>query len=165
MSKSTWRLLLLLAIVIAVIWYWRSRRPPDARLAAHFDEICDIAEQNADEPSRGVDRLFEYLGDSSPDMMADFGDLLVLIERIPDDARHDARAHDAAVRLQEPLIGCAAELQRFGQAIENDPEASAKFQRGVERLSRTLQILLGQERGKTLRPTELFHPFVLSEGP
>jgi hypothetical protein len=155
MSKSTWRLLLLLAIIVLVIWYWRSKHPPDARLAAHFDDICDIAEDHADDPSRGVDLLFEYLGDNSPDMMEDVGDLLVLIERIPDDARHDERAQEAAQRLREPLLGCAAELQRFGQAIENDPEASAKFQRGIDRLARTLQILVGQQRGKTLRPTEL----------
>jgi hypothetical protein len=155
MSKGTWRLVLLLAAIVLVIWYLRSKRPPDVRLAAHFDAICDIAEHDVDDPSRGVDHLFAYLGANSPAIMEDVGDLLVLIERIPDDARHDQRAQDAARRLQEPLLGCAAELQRFGQAIENDPEASAKFQRGTERLARTLQILLGQGRGAALRPSDL----------
>ena len=159
MSKSAWRWLLLLLVMIVVIWFWRSRRPPDERLAAHFEAICDIAEHDADHPSRGVDHLFAYLGANSPDMMRDFGDTLVLIERIDDDEAHDARARIAAERLQAPLIGCAEELQRFGQAIQNDPEAAAKFQRGVERFTRTIEILFGGPGGATLRPAELFRQF------
>ncbi len=154
MSKSTWRWLLVFALILIAVWWWRSRRPPDVRLADHLEAICDLAEANTAEPSRGVDRLFAYLGANAPDMMEELGDTLVVIERISDDARHDARARDAAQRLQEPLIGCADELQRFGQAIENDPEASAKFQRGAERLSRTLGILLGQQ-GAALAPRDL----------
>jgi hypothetical protein len=155
MSKNAWRWLLLLAVIIVAIWFWRSRRPPDERLAAHFEAICDIAEHDADHPSRGVDHLFAYLGANSPEMMRDLGDTLVLIERIDDDAAHDARAQTAAERLQMPLIACAAELQRFGEAIENDPEAAAKFQRGAERFVRTLQILLGGPGGARLTPRAL----------
>jgi len=160
MSK-TWRLLVLLVLVIALIWYWRNRRAPDQRLVEHLEAICDIAEDNADQPRRGVDRLFDYLADNTPAMMHDGGALLVAIEGIADDERHDARAREAAARLHAPVIECAADLQRFAQAIEADPEASAKFQRGVERMSRTLSILLGQKgaRAAALGPAALVHAF------
>ena len=154
MSKSTVRMLLLLLLIVLVIWWLRSRRPPDERLASHLDAICDIAEADVGSPARGVEHLFAYLASNSPAMLSDFGDTLVEIERIPSDEEHDARARLAARRLQEPLLGCADTLQRFGDAIERDPDARAAFSRGVTRFSRTLEILLGPS-GRTLVPTDL----------
>jgi len=155
MSKRAWKVLLILGLIVGLVWWWVGRRrAPDERLARHFENICDIAEENTARPRVGVDRLFGYLGDHGPEMMRDFGDLLVQIERIDDDADHDARARDAARRLQEPLIGCADTLQRFGQAVQADPEASAHFERGVERLGRTLGILFDVD-GRRLAPRDL----------
>lgn len=152
MSKSTVRALLFLLLIVLVIWWFRSRRPPEARLADHLDAICDIAEHDVDHPSAGVDHLFAYLAADGPAMARDLGDLLVTIEAIRDDAAHDARARSAARAIHEPLVGCATELERFGQAIQRDPEASAKLQRGVERLNRTLRILVGADLAKLGAP-------------
>jgi len=166
MSKSAWKVVLLVVLVIVAVWWWRSRRrPPEVRLAAHFEDVCDIADRYATRPREGVDRLFAYLGESSPEMMEDFGDLLVAIERIDDDAAHDARAREAARRLQEPLIGCADELGRFGEAISEDPEASARFQRGVERLGTTLSILLGTDGARRLLPPQFTGMLLRSSPP
>lgn len=152
MSKSTVRALLFLLLIVLVIWWFRSRRPPEVRLADHLGAICDIAERDVDHPSAGVDHLFAYLASDGPAMARDLGDLLVTIEAIRDDAAHDERARRAARAIHEPLVGCAAELERFGQAIQRDPEASAKLRRGVERLDRTLRILVGADLAKLGAP-------------
>ncbi|HTJ41442.1 MAG TPA: hypothetical protein VL463_05075 [Kofleriaceae bacterium] len=156
MSKNTVRALVLLLLIVLVIWWYRSRRAaaPDERLASHLSAICDIAEADVSSPSQGVTHLFTYLADNSPAMLSDLGETLVLIEGIRSDEDHDARARLAASRLQDPLIGCADTLQRFGDAIQRDPDARAKFQQGVTRFSRTLEILLGAS-GRTLVPADL----------
>lgn len=116
---------------------------PDERLAGHLRRLCTIAEDGIADPRTGVSRLMRYHGDHGPDMLADLGATLVVIERIGDDAAHDQRARVARDRLQAPLVACAATWQRFGEAVERDPEASAALERGLTRLGRTLEILFG----------------------
>lgn len=137
-------LFLLLIAVLLAIFFWPSRAPaPDERLAAHGKAFCKIAEKGADKPRAGVERLFRYYGEQGPEMARDFAELLVLIEGIRDDRAHDERARKAARRIQAPLRGCQEALERFSRAVERDPEAKRMLERGVERLSRTLEILFG----------------------
>jgi hypothetical protein len=82
-------------------------------------------------------------------MMKEFGDTLVVIERIADDGAHDKRARKAGQRIRKPLIKCERDLQRFFAAVERNPEASKLMERGSERLGRTLELIFGAE-GKGL---------------
>jgi hypothetical protein len=77
-------------------------------------------------------------------MLHQLGELLVTIERIDDDARHDQRARVARDRLRSRVLACAATWERFGEAIERDERARRRFERGVERFGRTLEIIFGQ---------------------
>jgi hypothetical protein len=146
--------LLVAGLLAGAVWFAvRPSHPstaPDEALAGHFGAMCAIAERNIDTPRVGVDLYFAYLGQSSPTMMKQLGDLLVLIERISDDQAHDARARLAHDRLAAVLRPCNDTMNRFVEAIEGDPEAKAKLERGVMRFNRTLEILLGGEEGETL---------------
>lgn len=140
-----WLLFLVVVIVIALVW-WTSRgskAAPDQRLAAHARALCKIAATGAEHPDDGVRRMFRYYGDRGPAMAKDWAELLVLIERIDDDDAHDARARLAARRMHEPIAACASTFERFGRAVSEDPEASARVERGMERFGRTLEILMG----------------------
>jgi len=144
---KNWKLLVLVLVILAVWWWWTHRPDAaDARLAHRYQEICDIAAADADEPQAGVAHLFAYLGDNGPAMLHDAGELLVEIERIPDDAAHDARAREASEVMHAPLVACAADLQRFAAAVEADPEASAAVERGAQRVGRTLKLLIGGDQ-------------------
>jgi hypothetical protein len=127
------------------------RQEPDVRLAHHLQNLCTVAEDGAIEPRTGVRKLMRYYGDHGPDMVAAFAETLVTIERIDNDDAHDARARLARDRIQKPLLDCADTWEEFAQAVENDPEASATLQRGVERLGRTLEILFGESQREPLR--------------
>src|SRR4051812_41006431 len=91
---------------------------PDERLRDHFSQLCAVARDGADEPRRGVDRFFSFFGDNGPEMLQSFGALLVEIERIPDDRRHDQRAAEARDRMFAPLIACGDSFERFADAVE-----------------------------------------------
>jgi len=149
--RSWWKLVLVLALIVLGgrgllrCGGCASGTPPDARLARHFDRLCDVARDGVGAPERGVHRLMRYFGDHGPDMLEAFGQTLVVIERIDDDAAHDARARQARDRILAPLAACAETWQEFGEAIESDPRAAAALERGVERLARTLGILLGDD--------------------
>ena len=120
---------------------------PDERLANHFDKLmCGIARDNINTPERGVRKLGHYLDKHAGHIFGDFGDMLATIERIPDDAKHDKRAEKARERLQKPIIACARDWNRFGDAIGNDPKALALLERFNERLSRTFEIIFGEGR-------------------
>ena len=114
---------------------------PDERLAKHFDSMCKIARDNIKTPERGVRKLGRYLDDHARDMFGDFGDMLATIERIPDDAKHDKRAEKARSRLQRPLVACARDWNRFGEAVSRDPKATELVEHFNERLSRTFEII------------------------
>ena len=146
MTRRTKIALSVLLLAVVAWWLWPERRAaPDERLVAHMDATCEIARQNVDTPKKGVEKLFGYLGRHSPEMMEQFGALLVTIERIPDDEKHDRRAREAARRLREASRRCEQDWERFFVAVEEDPEARELFERGVERLGRTLEILFGGE--------------------
>jgi hypothetical protein len=125
----------------------------DEKLARHLDAMCDIAERGIGKPDDGVKRLFRYLGDNAPQMLHDLGDLLVTIERIEDDARHDERARLAHKRLRARLLACAGTWQRFGEAIERDEQASHRLERGMERFGRTIEIIFGERGARVLGET------------
>jgi hypothetical protein len=150
--KTRWKLLLLL-VLLGVVWFYRGgkSKAPDQKLAAHLQGICKIAKLNSDSPERGVRQLFAYLGKNSPSMMKEFGDTLVLIERISDERAHDRRARLAGKRIRRPLQRCENDIARFVTAIEGSPEASALVERGGERLGRTLELIFGAE-GMTSLP-------------
>lgn len=150
--KKVLRILILIILIALVVWWYRSdRSAPDRKLARHFDELCEIAGANIKSPSRGVDRTFKYLGKHSPEMLQQLGETLVLIEQISDDGKHDRRARKAAKRLRAPLVACQETFARFGEAIEANPEARGKLERGFERLGRTLEILFGADGREVLR--------------
>lgn len=144
------KLLLVLFVCLLVVWFFATRgKAPDERIAAHHAALCDIAEDGISRPSAGVDKLFRFFGERGPEMAKDWAELLVLIERISDDRSHDERARQAARRIQAPLLACQKTLERFERAIENDPTAMQKLERGLERLSRTLEIIF-KARVRTL---------------
>lgn len=116
-------------------------KAPDERLAARLDDMCEIARANIDTPVRGVRKLGGYLAKHTGDLLGDWGATLAAIERIPDDAKHDARARLARDRLRKPLRACERDWMRFGNAVENNPEASALVERFSIRLNRTFEII------------------------
>lgn len=117
---------------------------PDEKLADHLDNLCAVAERGIKSPDDGVRRLFAYFGENGPAMLHTFGDLLVTIERIEDDRRHDERARVANRRLRARLMACRTTWERFGEAVERDRDASRRLERGLDRFGRTLEIILGQ---------------------
>jgi hypothetical protein len=120
---------------------------PDAKLAKHFDKLmCGIARDNVKTPERGVRKLGQYLDKHVGEIFGDFGEMLATIERISDDAKHDKRAEKARERLHKPLIACARDWNRFGDAVANDPKAVELLERFNERLSRTFEIIFGEGR-------------------
>ncbi|MBZ0230756.1 MAG: hypothetical protein K8M05_00270 [Deltaproteobacteria bacterium] len=136
----------------------RARPAPDERLAQHLRNLCEVAEDGAIEPRTGVRKLMRYYGDHGPDMLHAFGATLVTIERVADDAAHDARARVARDRIQRPLVECAETWERFAEAVENDREASETLERGLTRFGRTLEILFG-DAGRRLRGLDALSPY------
>ena len=158
--KTHWKLLLVVA-VLGAVWIYRGggNKAPDEKLAGHFSGICKIAKTNANSPVKGVKRLFHFLGQHSSSMMKEFGDTLILIERISDDEAHDKRARKAGQRIRKPFIRCERDLERFFIAVESNPEASALMERGSERLGRTLELIFGAEGSRVSgRLTDLLRP-------
>jgi hypothetical protein len=92
---------------------------------------------------KGVKKLGKYFDAHTGDLLGEWGETLATIERIPDDKKHDDRARLARDRIQRPLIACNRDLQRFGNAIEASPEASAMVQRFSVRFNRTIEIIFG----------------------
>ena len=156
MTKRIRTLVVLVLLTVAVVWWYRSDHAPapDQRLVRHIDALCEIARTNVDTPREGVDAWFGFLAGHSPDIFSQFGELLVVIERIPDDDAHDARARTAAKRLHTATSRCSSTFERFLAAVERDPVARKRFERGTERLGRTLEILFGSRSDYAL-PFEL----------
>lgn len=140
-----WKSLLVLLIVVSVVvWLYPSdeqRRGPDDHLVAYVGGMCKVMDRHVDQPNAGVDALFGYYGKHTPDMMKQFGDLLVEIERIQDDRAHDRRAQKANQKLRKAFKRCERTAERFIDAVEDDPRARAKLERGLDRLGRTLEII------------------------
>jgi len=114
---------------------------PDERFASRLDDMCEIARKNVDKPERGVRTLGSYLDKHTGDLLGEWGDTIAAIERIPDDAKHDARARVARDRMRQPVLACANDWAAFNRAVENDPAAKALVERFAERLQRTFEII------------------------
>lgn len=130
----------------------RPKLEPDQRLAVHAQHMCAIAKAGIAQPRTGIVRMLRYHGDHLPDMAAALAETLVLIERIPDDRAHDARARVARDRLRAPVVACEEPWQRFVDAVGKDPEAAAILERASKRLGRTIEIVFGHGEGLTLDP-------------
>lgn len=115
---------------------------PDQKLGGHLASLCEVARDHMTTPAQGVRRLGRYLDKHAGEMLGELGSTLAIIERIEDDDAHDERASIARTRIQEPLRACRADWQRFADAVESDPEASALIAHSIERLGRTLEIIL-----------------------
>ncbi len=154
--KISWKLALLFLVVVVFFWARGGDGPqaPDKKLVRHFDQMCKIAERGIKAPERGVQTLFAYYGKNSPDMLKQFGDLLVTIERIKDDEAHDRRAALASRRMSSALAKCDDTFERFAEAIEDDPAALRLLEYGFNRFARTLEILFGGSQGAL--PTGIF---------
>lgn len=118
-----------------------NRPAPDQKLAGQFDDLCDIAKKGAEKPVAGVKALGKYMVLHGGDIAKNLVDTVALIERIKDDDAHDERARVARDRLLESA--CPADWQAFDEAINDSPEAQELINRAAERLSRTLEIILG----------------------
>jgi hypothetical protein len=136
-------------------------KEPDQKLASRFDDLCEIADANVDDPQRGLRKLGHYLGDHAGDMYGELGDTIALIEKIDSDEAHDARARLARRRLAKPWQECEGTWMDFASAVVNDPVAMEMFERFNERLSRTMDIIFGDDGMIDIRnlPVELMHRF------
>ena len=143
--NTLWKSLVVGVIVLLALLYYRHTQKPELQLGRRLGKICDIADANVRTPEKGVDQLFSFFAESTPDLARDFGRLLVDLGRIDDEREHDDRAREAARRMWGPLVLCNESLQRFGEAIENDPPASRKLQAGFDRVARSLTLLFGGE--------------------
>jgi hypothetical protein len=134
-----------------------SEPAPDERLAKHFESMCAIGRDNIKTPERGVRKLGRYLDKHAGDMFGDFGDMLATIERIKDDDKHDRRAELARDRIRRPVIACARDWNRFGEAVGADPKATELLEHFNERLGRTFEIIFSGANGFDLLklPTQL----------
>jgi hypothetical protein len=118
-----------------------NRPAPDQKLAGQFEDLCDIARAGAEEPVAGVKALGKYVVLHGGDLTKNLVDTIALIERIPDDEAHDERAFVARDRLM--AAACPEDWMRFDDAIDGSPEAIELLNRAGERLTRTLEIILG----------------------
>lgn len=146
-------MLVLMVVVGVIIWWYpndETRRGPDDNLVAYVGGMCKVMDKHLDQPNAGVDALFGYYSKHTPDMMKQFGDLLVEIERIQDDKAHDRRAKKANHKLRKAFQRCERTAQRFADAIESDPQARRKLERGVDRLGRTLEIIFSGAEADSL---------------
>jgi hypothetical protein len=148
MSRK-WKLIIGVSLCAATYLFWggpQRSSDPDQKLAAQYGEICKIAKKGIAEPHKGLQTLFGYYGKNGPTMMKNFGELLVMIERIEDDAAHDKRAALASRRMSKVLIKCERTFEAFGLAIEADEAASELWEVKITRFARTLEILFGGSR-------------------
>jgi hypothetical protein len=130
-----------------------SSRAPDEKLSSRFEDLCVIAQDNVETPVRGVRRLGSYLGKHTEDILGELGATLQIIEKTPDDRKHDDRARLARDRMQRPFRASERDWQRFGEAVHRDREANALVERAVNRLNRTFEIIF--KHGTVAAPFDL----------
>jgi hypothetical protein len=142
---TKWILAALVAggVVLGVRAAAGTAQDPDEKLAGHFDDLCEIAGDNLDSPVRGVRQLGTYFAANTGNMYGAWGDTLMAIERIADDDAHDERAYLARERLSRPLLECIDTWSEFAEAVDRDREATLLVQSAMERLNRTIEIILG----------------------
>lgn len=149
MKKRGW--LVSSALVLGTVMFLRggcsATKAPDERLASQYSDMCKIARGGIHNPAAGVRKLGVYLVRNGGDMLANFWNTIALIERIEDDEKHDDRARLARERWDAE--NCMDDWQGFEDAIDDSPEAQEQIVVAMERVSRTLEILLGM--GQTSR--------------
>ena len=146
--KKNWKPILVACVlgVLYLSWGTQKSNAPDEKLAGHFDDLCQIAKKGIANPHSGVQRMFAYYGRNTPEMLKQFGALLVTIESISDDEAHDKRALQASRRMGKVLSRCDRTFEAFAMAIEGDAKASRLMEHGANRLSRTFEILFSGTR-------------------
>lgn len=142
---TLWKSLVVGVLVLLALLYYQHMQRPEMQLGRRLGKICAIADRNVAAPERGVNELFGYFGENTPDLAHDFGALLVYLGRIDDAREHDDRAREAARRMWGPLMSCQGSLERFGNAVDGDPAASHRLQVGLERIGRSVTLLFGGE--------------------
>ena len=137
-----------------------NQQAPDEKLAGHFADLCSIARDNVETPVAGVDEMGRFLAKTSPAMVSELAQTIVLIEKIPDDKKHDDRARVARDRISAPTRACERDWQRFGQAVQGNREAKQKVDRAMVRLNRTFEIIFGGKAvGFAELPQQIEHVF------
>jgi hypothetical protein len=131
----------------------QSSSDADQRVAKRMGDICSIARDNVKTPEKGVRKLGAYLDKNIEKMFADYAAMFATIERISDDKKHDDRARLTRDRLRK--ADCPKDIQRFADAVSEDPAASALVQRFGERLGRTLEIINGERQHVERQHVEL----------
>ncbi|MBA3455732.1 MAG: hypothetical protein H0T42_21735 [Deltaproteobacteria bacterium] len=116
---------------------------PDQQLAQHFENICDLARDHVETPAKGVRKLGRYFAKNLGDMTGTLGSTIAMIERVPNDDKHDARARLARDRINAPLYECEDDWKRFAEAVAEDPDALEMVDRAEVRLARTIAIFFG----------------------
>lgn len=119
-------------------------KAPEERLGSRMDAMCSIARDNVKTPEKGLRKLGNYLDKNVDKILGDYGAMFAAIERIQDDTKHDDRARLARDRLRKH--DCAADWQRFSDAINKDPAASALLEWFANRLGRTIEIIGGKQQ-------------------
>src|SRR3978361_967437 len=120
-----------------------SKQSPDRKVGDSFEKVCSIAKKNVETPERGVRELGRYFSAHLGDLTGAWGDTIAMIESIPDDERHDKRAHEARDAMFKPLRACQTELLEFAQAVSEDERATELMNHAGERLGRTININFG----------------------
>jgi hypothetical protein len=118
-----------------------SKAAPDEDVGKQLSKVCDIAKANVETPERGVRQLGRYFGAHLGDLTGAYGDTIAMIESIPDDAKHDARAREARNTMFAPIHKCQRELLAFAQAVSEDEASNELIQHAADRLSRTFEII------------------------
>ena len=112
---------------------------PDQKLAAQLDDLCEVARDNVKTPEQGVRQIGRYLLKHGSEMSSELVSTVATIERIEDDRAHDKRAELARDRLHKADCG---DWERFMDAVEQDPAAYELVEHHLQRLGRTLEIIL-----------------------
>lgn len=141
MTKARWLAIVAIAGGVAYTAKGCLNRPdPDQKLAQQIEEMCEIARDGAEDPVAGLRTYGRYLLRNAGDIAKNAVDMIVVIERIRDEAAHTERAIIARDRLR--AVGCPADWERFNLAIEANDEAKALRQEAADRLNHTLTIIL-----------------------
>ncbi len=114
---------------------------PDQKLAAHLGDLCEIARDNIKTPEHGLRGIGRYLLKHGGEMTGELGSTISMIEAIDDDKKHDKRAELARDRLL--AVRCGGDWERFMEAVDADPEAYELLEHHIQRLGRTLEIIIG----------------------
>jgi len=136
-----------------------SPKAPDAKLAGQFEDLCKIAMVNIDSPVRGVKAMGAFLKRNTSDMLAELGDIVVLVESASE-ADHDRRAIEAHERIAAPLRACQEDLMDFADAVDNNPEAKQIHDRALDSAVQGLLLILGGEPNNAIVPLRELAPLL-----